>query len=761
MSTEKRITRRTTSRNKTASKPPATKKSTKTPVPKKKSPKKQNANEAAPKANVSKKKPVMKVARKKLAIKKAAQSEATPVKKAKKKGGVSIQLEVRAKIGRTIRVVIARSGSIEHRDSVNTDRSQDLRKFRRDLAGKLKVEPAELAQLDDRIIRLADDADRRASEEATARQEANPIPYRRTESGLVYDKPLGDGSIPMQLTNFDAQIIEDVTEDDGVEDCRVFAIRGHLGNRVFEFQIPANRFQSMSWVNEHMGAEAVLHAGLGIKDLARVAIQLLSEGVVRRTVYKHTGWRRINDVWIYLHGGGAIGPAGPVPELEVSLSGELSRFTLPEVPRCEELRECVRQTLRLRRLAPRDVTCCLEGAAFRAALGVECDTTLWLTGETGSGKSELSARYQQHFGAAMNRTGLPGSWLSTGNSLEGSASAAKDALFTIDDFCPRGTASDMNRYNNTADRVIRAARNKAGRQRMWQDGNLRPTKVPRGIILGTGEDIPSGHSLRASMMIVELSREELDWDLLSECQQLGADGAYAKTMAGFVRFVARQYEELRDDIQQRLRCYRDQATSSASHQRTPDLVANLATGCWYFLQYAEDVGAITEEERQDYFDEAWAAIGEAARSQEQHQRSARPELRFLELLCSALGSEGYLADPKGQRPPGNDVAASYGWRQSESAGLHPSNWQPIGKRIGWIDGDDIYLDPEAAYKAAQEMARHSERIPIAEKTLHKRLSDSDLLASIDETRGRLTVRRQLEGKRRNVLHIKADVLCQE
>jgi hypothetical protein len=226
-------------------------------------------------------------------------------------------------------------------------------------------------------------------------------------------------------------------------------------------------------------------------------------------------------------------------------------------------------------------------------------------------------------------------------------------------------------------------------------------------------------------------------------------------MAGYVRFVAQRYEELRDEIQQRLRCYRDQATSSVSHQRTPDLVANLATGCWFFLQYAEDVGAITEEERQEYFDEAWAGIGEAAANQQQHQRSARPELRFLELLCSALGSEGYLADPKGQRPPGNDVAASYGWRQSQY------DWQPIGKRIGWIDGDDIYLDPEAAYKAAQEMARHSERIPIAEKTLHKRLSDSNLLASIDEARGKLTIRRQLEGKRRNVLHIKTDVLCQE
>lgn len=572
----------------------------------------------------------------------------------------------------------------------------------------------------------------------------------------------------MQLANFNAEIIEDIREDDGLETRRAFKIQAELLGSHQEFTIPAAKFAMMNWPTEHLGAAAIVNPGFGTRDHARAAIQNISTNIVHRTVYKHIGWKQINGEHVYLHGGGAIGRGGPVDGVEVVLTGDLSRYELPDVPPHEELIECIRHSLRLRELAPRVVTCCLEGAAFRAPLGADCDSTVWLTGETGSGKSELTARYQQHFGSKMDRKGFPGNWSSTGNSLEASGSLAKDALFVVDDFCPRGTAYDVARFNQLADRVIRSTRNKAGRGRMWSDGNLRPTRVPQCVIVGTGEDIPTGHSLRASMMIVELSIGEMDWQLLSECTLSGADAVYAKTMAGYLRYIARHYEEFRDEIQQRFQRYRAEASASASHKRTPELVANLALGCWFFLRFARATRAITSEERNTLFDEAWAAIGEAAEQQEQHQRSARPELRFLQLLCSALGSgEVHLTETKGGRPLGNDVATTYGWQRNESRGLSGDGWVPKGKKIGWVDvkdGDDshdIYLDPEASYKAAQNMAQQSERITVAEKTLRKRLSQAGLLASTDKTRDRLTVRKQLQGKRRAVLHIHSRVLCQE
>jgi hypothetical protein len=80
-------------------------------------------------------------------------------------------------------------------------------------------------------------------------------------------------------------------------------------------------------------------------------------------------------------------------------------------------------------------------------------------------------------------------------------------------------------------------------------------------------------------------------------------------------------------------------------------------------------------------------------------------------------------------------------------------------------GADLYLEPEASYAAAQELARdQGEALPVASRTLHRRLRERGLLAGWDERRKRLTVRRTLEGvAAREVLHLRSDALspCSE
>ena len=63
----------------------------------------------------------------------------------------------------------------------------------------------------------------------------------------------------------------------------------------------------------------------------------------------------------------------------------------------------------------------------------------------------------------------------------------------------------MQRYHKEADRLFRGQGNHAGRQRMRADGSLRPAKPPRGLILSTGEDVPRGQSLRARLLVLEVS----------------------------------------------------------------------------------------------------------------------------------------------------------------------------------------------------------------------------------------------------------------
>src|SRR5262249_24349042 len=88
-----------------------------------------------------------------------------------------------------------------------------------------------------------------------------------------------------------------------------------------------------------------------------------------------------------------------------------------------------------------------------------------------------------------------------------------------------------------------------------------------------------------------------------------------------------------------------------------------------------------------------------------------------------------------------------------------------GKRIGWVDGTDLYLQPDAAFAEAQGLARdQGEALPVAPRTLWKRLREKGALASWDEKRMRNPGRRTLEGRKdRDVLHLPADALstCSE
>ena len=434
---------------------------------------------------------------------------------------------------------------------------------------------------------------------ALASSELRPLPdegrdqqrYEATESGIIWHKPTKDGSVPTRLTNFDARIVADVTTDDGAEEARFFELVCNLNGRSRRFRIPAVTFTSMHWPIEHLGVGAVVEPGMGIRDRARTAIQFLSECVQERRVYTHVGWREIEGSWVYLHAEGAIGPDGPVSDVEVQLDGALSMYALPDPPAKGDLLEAIRAQLRLIDALPDAIGVPLLGAVYRGALD-SCDFSLHFTGSTGVGKSEVAALAQQHFGAGMDARHLPGSWSSTDNALEGLAFLAKDAVLVVDDFAPAGTTFDMQRAHKQADRVFRAQGNRSARQRMRADASLRAPRPPRGLLISTGEDVPRGQSLQARMLVLEVGPDDVNWDALTVCQADGREGSYAQATAGFLRHIAPGYREIKERMPEMIASYREEAARSATHRRTPEVVANLALGLRQFIDFAMEVGVL-------------------------------------------------------------------------------------------------------------------------------------------------------------------------
>jgi len=587
-----------------------------------------------------------------------------------------------------------------------------------------------------------------------------PIPYQETSGGLFWLKPIQGGEITIPLTNFTAHIVADIAEDDGADVRHALEIEARLKGRAYRFTVPGSQFANMNWVLDHLGAGAVIYPGSTVRDHARVALQLLSGDVPKRTVFKHLGWRKVEGDWIYLHAEGAEGANGAVAGIEVSVPDSLRCFALPEPPTGDLLIDRVRASLCVLALAPLRVTTPAYAAVWRAVLG-QADFSLHLAGATGQGKTELAALLQQHFGPGMDSRNLPASWASTGNSLEALAFHAKDAVLVIDDFSPTGSGPDIQRSHRDGDRVLRAQGNNSGRQRMRADASLKPSKPPRGLILSTGEDIPKGQSLRARILVDELGPTEMDWTKLSVCQGDAANGVFAQVLAAFVRWLAPRYDEVRRNLRAEVAKLREKALASASHKRTPDILANLGFGLRLFFDFAVEVEALTKAEAEDTWQSCWKALGEAATAQAGHQAASDPVRRFLELLTSAIASgRAHVAGDDGSHPA---QPPAWGWREVVVArNDERTEWRPQGARVGWVTGDDLFLDPDAAYVAAQALGREAgDTIALTPKTLHKRLHERGLLQAIDQARGTRTVRKMLEGRRREVLHIRGDALFPE
>jgi hypothetical protein len=369
----------------------------------------------------------------------------------------------------------------------------------------------------------------------------------------------------------------------------------------------------------------------------------------------------------------------------------------------------------------------------------------------------------------MDARHLPANWQGTANALEAIAFAAKDTLLVVDEFTPMDstTAQVLHR---TAERLLRAQANHTGRQRMRADTSLRQAKPPRGLLVSTGEDVPKGQSLRARMLVIEVAQEDVDWSVLTQCQQDAASGLYTHALAGFVQWLAPQYDDVRRRFTQERADLRQQALSSGQHRRTPENVASLALGWRYFLRYAQATRVLSDAAADVLWEQAWAALGELAWAQGQCLVASEPARRFVELLQQALASgRAHLRDTSATGHPLVPMQAACGWS---------SDGRLLGACIGWLPceglssrqrddgdptsiawtqkdvvvGDVVYLLPDASYAVAQALARDiGEPLVVSPRTLHKRLREQGYLREVDPGRGTSTVRRTFGGVRHEVL----------
>jgi hypothetical protein len=173
-----------------------------------------------------------------------------------------------------------------------------------------------------------------------------------------------------------------------------------------------------------------------------------------------------------------------------------------------------------------------------------------------------------------------------------------------------------------------------------------------------------------------------------------------------------------------------------------------------FLQFCIEAGALSREEATALWSRCRNALADSRAQQDVYQTVADPTARYLALLASVLSSgRGHVARTDGTTPT-HDPSA-WGWRRLDEG---EGGWHEQGRRIGWIDGTNLFFDPDESFAAANRLAEEQgESLGLSPYTLYKNLKERRLLATTEKRRS--TVRQIIEGRRRYVLHLDASLLA--
>jgi len=492
----------------------------------------------------------------------------------------------------------------------------------------------------------------------------------------------GLGKVKAPLCNFVAEISDEVILDDGEQQARQFIMEGTLKGKPLPcVTVTASDFHSLNWLIKEWGSRAIVYAGSSTKDHLRTVIQLNSNrnGTAPRRIYTHTGWRCVDGERFFLTASGALGDS----EAEVEIAGDLSRYALPVDINGAEPTEAIRASLRFLNVAKSDITYPLWASMFLSPLSEILNPAfgLWVSGHTGSFKSVLTALSLCHFGD-FTYLNLPGSWRATANMLEKSMFILKDLPFVIDDWYPAPSTAHAKELEQKAELVIRGQGNKAGRGRLRSDTSVRETFVPRGMLISTGEQLPSGESGGARMFVLELERDYVDVLMLSDAQAEAYLYKYA--MANYILWLRDNWDYVEMYSKNKWCEYRDIAIEANIHLRLPAAVAWLQVGFDLATQYCASAGVLTDDQRGDICNEAWDIFVKAAGRQSLRIDEQRPAVRFLDMLSTLIIQQKTLLIDKSFPEP-----------------LEVKAGQVF---IGWRDDTHYHLLPSASYNAVYEAA---------------------------------------------------------
>jgi hypothetical protein len=589
------------------------------------------------------------------------------------------------------------------------------------------------------------------------------------------------GFVEIPLCDFTCKIIEEVTHDTGLEDQAFLRVEGVRNDGLIlpTVEVPSSKFYSTqaNWINEFFGTSAFVYPGNSKRDNLRAAIHLYSklEGdIPKRHVYQYVGWQKINGQWYYLSGSGAITSNGLDEAVQVDLgSGHMSRYSLPTPINNEQLKPLASLVLDLLEICPskQHIGAALLSSIARAPLG-ECyptDFALFVHGLTGSMKSAISAIPLAFFGD-FNARRFPANFSDTANDTEMKGYQAKDSVFVLDDFKPSVSLAEASKIHAKAERFIRNTGNQAGRGRRGADMQAKAAPFNRSMTIITGEDLPKGQSLLGRLLILELSRADVNTTILTKLQHASELGQLSMIMSTYLQWLAPRMDGFKKELPKMVTALRDVAIRdriAPSHPRAPEIFANLVAGMEIFIDFMIDSDLLTIEQSNIVLSDIEEHLKDAFSEQGAYQVEQDETVRFLELLRAAFASgNAHIASRLKQAPP-LKRPYSWGWRSNEVDLTGQKIYKPMGDCIGWLceEKRELLIEQNAAFKVVQQFAKtQGDAFLLSASSLWRRMGEKGMILAAEKRANgtkKLSVKRQIGGVSKRVMILSADLVESE
>ncbi len=411
--------------------------------------------------------------------------------------------------------------------------------------------------------------------------------YTLDKRGRLISYPLGDNPSKI-ISNFVTIPIKQVIRTDGDNQESEVEVYGIMENGKLLPKVTSSMKDVMNsdFIPEKWGLGAYISPGFQNKEKLRVVTQQLAREIPTEICYTHLGFAKNQEGdMIYLHANGAIG----TDDVNIDIDSNLKNYKLPST--VENKEDAVLYSLSFIDVAETSISIPLLGLTYLSPLvslteeiGRSPKFVVWMHGLTGSRKTSLALVTLNHFGNFTSNS-PPATFKDTANAIEKKSFIAKDSLVVVDDYCPAVDGAQARSMKSISERVLRSYGDRIGRSRMNSNMGLNKTYRPRGMAIVTGEDLPIGTSTTARYLGLEINRDTVNLDKLTDLQKnhiklSESMSLYIQWIIENKSYVIQLIEELFEEASIQYTTY--------EHHRIGEAVAWLYVGLNIFLTFVKE-----------------------------------------------------------------------------------------------------------------------------------------------------------------------------